>query len=222
MQPPTYEVDGFTHATADPSFLIGVANHFYKTTQPEWICLGMTRASLAAAQITLKFEDPSPVGTTQALNQEQSGGQRFPVRMRPPLHRPNMDGDACMHAPAPLTITSAAHLPRRHPSTARNGRRLFGPRCYAPDPPVSLLIRSTSTAASRPPAASSSRSARYDARPTAPSSPSTVSSTAPRRPDGPRHQFRHSTRRSSRRPLCSLRVSSSGSAAASSAVLGST
>ncbi|KOO32271.1 hypothetical protein Ctob_012592 [Chrysochromulina tobinii] len=76
--PPTYEVDGFTHATADPSFLIGVANHFYKTTQPEWICLGMTRASLAAAQITLKFEDPSPVGTTQALNQEQSGGQRFP------------------------------------------------------------------------------------------------------------------------------------------------
>jgi hypothetical protein len=100
MQPPTYEVDGFTHATADPSFLIGVANHFYKTTQPEWICLGMTRASLAAAQITLKFEDPSPVGTTQALNQEQSGGQRFPVRMRPPLHRPNMDGDACMHAPA--------------------------------------------------------------------------------------------------------------------------
>lgn len=85
MQPPTYEVDGFTHATADPSFLIGVANHFYKATQPDWICLGMTRASLAAAHITLKFEDPSPVGTTQALNQEQSGGQRFPVRMRPPL-----------------------------------------------------------------------------------------------------------------------------------------
>ena len=85
MQPPTYEVDGFTHATADPSFLIGVANHFYKATQPDWICLGMTRASLAAAHITLKFEDPSPVGTTQALNQEQSGGQRFPVRKRPPL-----------------------------------------------------------------------------------------------------------------------------------------
>ena len=55
MQPPTYEVDGFTHATADPSFLIGVANHFYKTTQPEWICLGMSRASLAAAQITMRL-----------------------------------------------------------------------------------------------------------------------------------------------------------------------
>lgn len=117
--PPTYEVDGFTHATADPAFLIGVANHvrlwkassrrdrapmphalgaspahllssttdppvlsylpqFYKTTKPEWVCLGMTRASLAAANITLKFEDPSPVGTTQALNKEQSGGERFP------------------------------------------------------------------------------------------------------------------------------------------------
>ena len=106
MQPPTYEVDGFTHATADPSFLIGVANHFYKTTQPEWICLGMTRASLAAAQITLKFEDPSPVGTTQALNQEQSGGQRFPVRMRPPLHRPNMDAVSLAPDVTPLTLPS--------------------------------------------------------------------------------------------------------------------
>lgn len=76
--PPTYEVDGFTHATADPAFLIGVANHFYKSTKPEWICLGMTRASLAASGITLKFENPSPVGTTPALNAEQSGGERFP------------------------------------------------------------------------------------------------------------------------------------------------
>ena len=30
--PPTYEADGFTHATADPAFLIGVLNHFYKDT----------------------------------------------------------------------------------------------------------------------------------------------------------------------------------------------
>jgi uncharacterized protein (DUF952 family)/quercetin dioxygenase-like cupin family protein len=76
--PPTYEADGFTHATADPAYLIGVANHFYKDTKAEWLCLGMTRASLAAANVTLKFEDPSPVGTTRALNAEQSGGMRFP------------------------------------------------------------------------------------------------------------------------------------------------
>ena len=28
--PPTYGVDGFIHATADPKLLIDVANHFYK------------------------------------------------------------------------------------------------------------------------------------------------------------------------------------------------
>lgn len=76
--PPTYEADGFTHATADPSKLLEVANHFYKTVKSEWLCLGMTRQSLAAAAITLKFEDPSPVGTTPALSNEQSGGMRFP------------------------------------------------------------------------------------------------------------------------------------------------
>ena len=38
----------------------------------------MTRMGLADANITLKFESPSPVGTTPALNAEQSGGERFP------------------------------------------------------------------------------------------------------------------------------------------------
>lgn len=76
--PPTYEADGFTHATADPKFLLGVANHFYKDVKADWLCLGMTRSSLAAANITVKFENPSPVGTTPALNEEQSGGERFP------------------------------------------------------------------------------------------------------------------------------------------------
>lgn len=76
--PPTYEADGFTHATADPKFLIGVANHFYKDVKADWLCLGMTRASLAKANLTLKFEDPEPVGKTPALNADQSGGERFP------------------------------------------------------------------------------------------------------------------------------------------------
>lgn len=28
--PPTYQQDGFTHATARPEFLLSVANHFYQ------------------------------------------------------------------------------------------------------------------------------------------------------------------------------------------------
>eukprot|EP00958_Prasinococcus_capsulatus_P014455 scaffold1522_cov340-Prasinococcus_capsulatus_cf.AAC.4 len=91
--PPTYEQDGFTHATADPQFLMGVANHFYKCSasrssthsdryhqevKADWLCLEMTRQTLAAANVTLKFESPSPVGTTAALDPKQSGGEWFP------------------------------------------------------------------------------------------------------------------------------------------------
>mmetsp|Transcript_26064 Transcript_26064/g.43037 ORF Transcript_26064/g.43037 Transcript_26064/m.43037 type:complete len:304 (+) Transcript_26064:55-966(+) len=76
--PPTYQQDGFTHATADPSKLLGVANHFYKPVRADWKCLKMTRSSLAAAGITLKFEDPSPVGAIPALTPSLSGGLRFP------------------------------------------------------------------------------------------------------------------------------------------------
>jgi len=76
--PPTYAEDGFTHATADASKLLDVANHFYKSVQAEWLCLRMTRETVASAGITLKFEDPSAVGGTPALNTTQSGGARFP------------------------------------------------------------------------------------------------------------------------------------------------
>ena len=76
--PPTYEADGFTHATADPSKLLDVANYFYQDVEADWLCLKMTRDTLAAAEITLKFEDPSPVGVKPALTPEMSGGERFP------------------------------------------------------------------------------------------------------------------------------------------------
>jgi len=76
--PPTYEQDGFTHATADPSKLLVVANYFYKDVHADWLCLKMTRHTLDAAGITLKFEDPSPVGNKKALTSAESGGERFP------------------------------------------------------------------------------------------------------------------------------------------------
>lgn len=76
--PPTYAEDGFTHATADPQYLLEVGNHFYKDVKASWRCLKMSRATLAAANCTLKWEWPSPVGTTKPLSAEQSGGERFP------------------------------------------------------------------------------------------------------------------------------------------------
>ena len=76
--PPTYEADGFTHATANPAKLLEVANHFYLDVKSDWLCLKMSRSSLANQKIVVKFESPSPVGSTPALNSEQSGGERFP------------------------------------------------------------------------------------------------------------------------------------------------
>jgi hypothetical protein len=78
--PPTYHQDGFTHATANPSKLLGVANYFYKDVKADWLCLKMTRATLAAAALTLKFEAPSAVGTIAPLTPELSGEHRPPER----------------------------------------------------------------------------------------------------------------------------------------------
>ena len=76
--PPTYEQDGFTHATSDPAKLLTVANYFYQDVRADWTCLKMTRDSLAKAKMILKFEDPSPVGSKKPLTAKESGGERFP------------------------------------------------------------------------------------------------------------------------------------------------
>ena len=63
--PPTYDQDGFTHATANPDLLLNVANHFYTDVPGEWQCLKMSVASLKAAQVDVVFEGTAPVGDKQ-------------------------------------------------------------------------------------------------------------------------------------------------------------
>ncbi len=63
--PPTYEQDGFTHATANPELLLNVANHFYTDVPGDWLCLQMTTDSLKAAGVTVVFEGTAPVGDKQ-------------------------------------------------------------------------------------------------------------------------------------------------------------
>lgn len=74
--PPTFKADGnFTHATADGSRLVEVLNHFYKAVPGDWVCLKMTRDSLASAGIDVTFEATAPVGDTPAIDM---GDQLFP------------------------------------------------------------------------------------------------------------------------------------------------
>lgn len=61
--PPTFEADGFTHATAVPGRLVETANHFYKDVEGDWVCLRFRRSALRRAGIMTKDEEAMPVGT---------------------------------------------------------------------------------------------------------------------------------------------------------------
>lgn len=64
--PPTFETDGmFTHATAVPQRLITTANHFYTSTQGDWICLQLSKSALKQIGIMTVFEHAKPVGMTE-------------------------------------------------------------------------------------------------------------------------------------------------------------
>ncbi|MEM7762439.1 MAG: DUF952 domain-containing protein [Pseudomonadota bacterium] len=75
--PPTYEQDGFTHATANPDLLLNVANHFYTDVPGKWLCLRMTVDSLQAGGIKVVFEGTAPVGD-KAPNFEGTDDELFP------------------------------------------------------------------------------------------------------------------------------------------------
>jgi uncharacterized protein (DUF952 family) len=67
--PPTFVKDGmFTHATAVPERLIATANHFYKQSEGEWICLELSRSALLKLGIETVFEEAKPVGETSVDN----------------------------------------------------------------------------------------------------------------------------------------------------------
>jgi len=75
--PPSYDADGFTHATANPATLMKVANHFYREVDGKWYCLRMTQDSLAATGVQTLWEGAAPVGDVEP-GLEGSNGELFP------------------------------------------------------------------------------------------------------------------------------------------------
>ncbi|KAL3936032.1 MAG: hypothetical protein SGBAC_008562 [Bacillariaceae sp.] len=72
--PPTFEQDGFfTHATAVPQRLLDTANHFYQSSEAEWICLQVSRSALTNVGIITKDEDGLPVGDAGVPDQIKKG-----------------------------------------------------------------------------------------------------------------------------------------------------
>lgn len=64
--PPTFETDGFIHASAHEHLLLPIANHFHADARGEIVCLEIPIAALDAVDIVVKFEPPAAVGNTPA------------------------------------------------------------------------------------------------------------------------------------------------------------
>ena len=75
--PPTYSQDGFTHATANPDFLLTIGNHFYTDVEGGWLCLRMSVESLAGTGVRTIFEGTAPVGDKEA-DFEGTDSELFP------------------------------------------------------------------------------------------------------------------------------------------------
>eukprot|EP00443_Scrippsiella_acuminata_P022995 CAMPEP_0115226746 /NCGR_PEP_ID=MMETSP0270-20121206/30789_1 /TAXON_ID=71861 /ORGANISM="Scrippsiella trochoidea, Strain CCMP3099" /LENGTH=415 /DNA_ID=CAMNT_0002641177 /DNA_START=52 /DNA_END=1298 /DNA_ORIENTATION=+ len=76
--PPTFEADGFTHATAVPERLLDTANHFYRDVPGEWLCLRFRRSALRRLGIVTRDERAMPVGKT-ATNEAWSEWESAPM-----------------------------------------------------------------------------------------------------------------------------------------------
>jgi len=63
--PPTYSQDKFSHATANPDFLLIIGNHFYPDVPGDYLCLRMSVDSLQATGVETIFEGTAPVGDKQ-------------------------------------------------------------------------------------------------------------------------------------------------------------
>ena len=77
--PPTYQQDGFIHATAEPKLLLDVGTYFYKEVKGDWICLEIDPI-LVGREGTVKYEAPAPVGNIDAYDHEKEGKEqpKFP------------------------------------------------------------------------------------------------------------------------------------------------
>ena len=93
--PPTYAQDGFIHATAHPSLLIEVANHFYQETigkalllllthsymerVGDWICLEIDPRLLRKGPQSVVYEAAAPVGDKESFHHsDDASAQKFP------------------------------------------------------------------------------------------------------------------------------------------------
>jgi len=110
--PPTFEKDGFTHATAVPSRLLSTANHFYRDVPGEWLCLRFRRSALRSLGIVTRDEKAMPVGS-------KAVGESFAVMIFPhvfggiPPQVVDAEFPMLREGPAYTAIQGVTDVPRR-------------------------------------------------------------------------------------------------------------
>jgi uncharacterized protein (DUF952 family) len=75
--PPTDSQDKFSHATANPDFLMIIGHHFYPEVPSDWLCLRMSVDSSRASGVETIYETTAPVGDKQP-DFPVTGSELFP------------------------------------------------------------------------------------------------------------------------------------------------
>ncbi|GLI63085.1 hypothetical protein VaNZ11_005987 [Volvox africanus] len=94
--PPTYDQDGFIHLTADPAFLLGIGNHFYRSVGGDFLLLVLDPAKLTAKVV---LEPAAAVGSKSAegLVPDNAPREAEKTEPAPPLF-PHLYGTIDYHA----------------------------------------------------------------------------------------------------------------------------
>ena len=117
--PPTYQQDGFTHATANPKFHLTIGNHFYPQVEGDWLCLRMSVDSLVATDVKTIFEarfekEIRNNPEARKLRVDSSGIQR--TFLPKDLHNPKHGEGFIFYISRRLKGLSPQPQPQSHPS----------------------------------------------------------------------------------------------------------
>ncbi|CAM9940591.1 unnamed protein product [Discosporangium mesarthrocarpum] len=97
---PTYEQDGFIHATAEAALLLPVANHFFTDVPGAFLCL---RIDTDLLKSEVKYEAAAPVGDKSAHGSDGGDDRAGEVPQFPHIYGPITAASVV----AELTVTRA-------------------------------------------------------------------------------------------------------------------
>ena len=102
--PPTYDSDGFIHATHDGKLLIAVLNHFYADIDDDFLCLEIRSSKLASP---IKMEAPAPVGDKAAHQEDENNNNNgAEVKKFPHIYGPIEPLSTCVVRKLPVERSS--------------------------------------------------------------------------------------------------------------------